>query len=331
MDYLRGFALLGIILMNIIFLLEVRVPVSHSIDSAYQRFLYFFIEGRFYPIFAFLFGVGFYLFTSRANAKGKNGTLLFLRRVSWMFILGIIHTFFHPGEALTVYAVCGLIVLPFYKWKKEINLLLGLALLILFSVLAIKILLPLPIIILGLTAGQYRIFERISLNTRKIALFTLLMFVLSILGLIYQLQFLPLKPFDGGHFSREVDMDSISRFLHIGIMIGPVVSGFYIGMLMLLLQLPSFQKILLPLKSYGRMSLTNYLMQTALILVSGHIFNLVGTITYIHTLYLCLLIYVVQLLFSVFWFRYFCFGPFEWLWRLLTYFEVSPLKRTKKS
>jgi uncharacterized membrane protein YeiB len=133
LDYLRGFALMGIILVNIIPLLSVTTPASRSLDASYLRFLYLFVEGRFYTIFTFLFGVGFYIFITRANAKGKNGYVLFLRRILALFIFGLVHVKFHPGEALTVYAVCGLIILPFYKANKVVNLIFGTVMLLVLS------------------------------------------------------------------------------------------------------------------------------------------------------------------------------------------------------
>ena len=71
LDYIRGFALLGIILVNILALLNIKIPDPNTVDASYQRFLYLFVEGRFFSIFSFLFGVGFYIFISRAIAKGK--------------------------------------------------------------------------------------------------------------------------------------------------------------------------------------------------------------------------------------------------------------------
>lgn len=329
LDYLRGFALLGIILINSVYLLDARLPEEHSIDALYQRFLYLFIEGRFYTIFSFLFGVGFYIFISRAYAKGNNGVILFLRRIAWMFAFGLIHSIFHPGEALTVYAFCGLIVLPFNKIKREINLVIGIILLIGFSILAVKVLLPLPMILLGFTAGQYHVFENITKKMKSLFFFTTIMLIMSIIGISYQFQHVPSTPFDGFHLN-EVDSGKriiVSTFLNIGIMVGPVLSAFYVGLLILLLRKPSAQNLLSPLKYYGRMSLTNYIMQTVLLVLVGNIFSLKGNVDFIETLYLCILIYFIQLLFSTVWLRYFHFGPLEWFWRWLTYLKMPELKK----
>lgn len=122
LDYLRGFSLVGIIFVNIIALLDVKIPDTDTMGQTYQRYLILFVEGRFFTIFSFLFGVGFYIFISRAHAKGKNGVILFLRRLIALFIFGIVHALFHPGEALLIYAVCGLLILPLHKMKRLLDL-----------------------------------------------------------------------------------------------------------------------------------------------------------------------------------------------------------------
>jgi len=327
LDYLRGFALLGIILVNIIPLLSVKLPVPGTTDASYLRFLYLFVEGRFYTIFTFLFGVGFYIFISRANAKRKNGYVMFLRRLLVLFLFGLVHVQFHPGEALTIYAICGLIILPFYKANKLVNLLFGTAMLVVLGLFAEKIFMVVPLMLLGVAAGQYRFFERISLHGKRIAIFTGIMFVLSVAGLVYQYQHVP-SVFGNGSGTDSLETQ---RFLQLGITIGPIVSAFYAGLLILLLNLPIVRKVLLPLKSYGRMALTNYVSQTIFILVLGQMLNLVDHLSYIQSLVLSMAISVIQLTFSTIWLRYFRYGPLEWVWRMLTYFEWMPIRKGSDS
>jgi uncharacterized membrane protein YeiB len=326
LDYLRGFALLGIILVNILPLLAVKVPEQGTVDAYYQRFLFLFVEGRFYTLFSFLFGVGFYLFISRANAKGKNGYVLFLRRVAALFILGWFHVKFHPGEALTVYAVTGLLLLPFYKVKKEINLAIGVILLIVLSLMASKLFMVVALMLLGITAGQYRLFEGLAGKTKRVAIFTAILLIVCITGLIYQYQHAPSYP-----FGFYIGIDEVTyHFLSIGIMIGPLISALYVGVLILLLQFQTVQKLLSPIKSYGRMALTNYIFQTVFIYVAGYLFNLFESLTYLQSLLVCLTIYIIQLTFSMIWLRFFQFGPLEWIWRVVTYLEVPPLRKRVK-
>lgn len=119
LDYIRGFALLGIILVNILALLNIGIPEPNTLDASYQKFLYLFVEGRFFTIFSFLFGLGFYLFISRSFARGEKAYILFTRRLVILLILGVVHSMFHPGEALFFYAIIGIIILPFYKVNKK--------------------------------------------------------------------------------------------------------------------------------------------------------------------------------------------------------------------
>ena len=330
LDYLRGFALLGIILVNIPALLWINPPET-SIDIAYSRFLTLFVEGKFFSIFSFLFGVGFYIFISRAMAKNNNANLLFIRRMIILLLIGLVHFYFQPGEALTVYAIFGLIALPFYKVRKEINVIIGLLLLAVTAYYGIKIAMPFPLILLGLAAGQYRIFEKINDNRKSILFFTVIMFFISLGGLLYQWHYVPEAMANIDNMTKDEfteHVTNIEKFSLIGLQFSPFVSAFYVGLLILLLQQPLFQALLSPLKDYGRMALTNYLGQTALILLIGNAFHLIGNIRFIQSLWICIGIYIFQLLFSKIWLKFFKFGPLEWLWRMGTYWTVPSLLKT---
>ncbi|MEK8198405.1 DUF418 domain-containing protein [Lysinibacillus sp. FSL M8-0134] len=331
LDYLRGFALLGIILVNIPSLMWIEPPTLAS-DIAYNRFLTLFIEGKFFIIFSFLFGVGFYLFISRAMARNEKAYALFSRRLFILLLMGLVHFYFQPGEALTIYAIFGFIALPFYKMRKEINVIIGLLLLALTAYFGIKIAMPFPLILLGLAAGQYRLFENISIHRNKLMLATIVMFCISIASWFYQWQYVPEANVNFDQLSKdqlEEHIINVEQFTLIGLQISPIVSAFYMGAIILLLQSPLFQRLLSPLKAYGRMALTNYLGQTALILVIGHAFDLIGQLRFIESLWICLGIYVFQLLFSKGWLHFFRFGPMEWLWRMGTYWTVPPLRHRK--
>lgn len=323
LDYLRGFALMGIIFVNIIPMLSVPLPAPHTVNASYWRFLYLFVEGRFYTIFTFLFGVGFYMFITRAEAKGRNGYVLFLRRIIVLFIIGYVHVQFLPGEALTIYAVCGLLIMPFYKADKMVNLIFGTVMLIVLGIFSFKLFMVIPLMLLGIAAGQFHVFEQLGKNRNQIVIFTSIMLVLSIIGLVSQYQYASVGFGNGS----EANFQENQRFIRIGITIGPIVSALYVGLMIWLLQFKFVQKLLSPLKSYGKMALTNYVSQTAIILLTGNVLHLFNNITYVQSLYLCLAILGVQLIFSLVWLHFFRFGPLEWIWRIVTYFEIPPLRK----
>jgi uncharacterized protein len=87
-------------------------------------------------------------------------------------------------------------------------------------------------------------------------------------------------------------------------------------------------KILAPL---GRMALTNYLMQTILgiTIYYGVGFGLGGNIGPVLFVPISLGIYILQIIYSTWWLKHFNYGPFEWIWRMLTY--GKKLKLLKKS
>ena len=81
----------------------------------------------------------------------------------------------------------------------------------------------------------------------------------------------------------------------------------------------------------GRMALTNYLLQSIItaLLFHSYGFALFGKIELWQGIVLTVIIFVMQILFSRWWLNYFQFGPFEWLWRSLTYLKLLPIKKQK--
>ncbi|QNK50697.1 DUF418 domain-containing protein [Brevibacterium sp. PAMC23299] len=131
-DILRGLAILGIFLVN--------MPSFHSpllyIDGAERwaggwdgilyRFSDIVAQASFYPLFSFLFGFGAIILAVRSEEKGISFPLLYIKRLSFLLILGCIHAFFiWHGDILINYAVFGIAFLFFYKMKGRNLILLG--------------------------------------------------------------------------------------------------------------------------------------------------------------------------------------------------------------
>lgn len=79
----------------------------------------------------------------------------------------------------------------------------------------------------------------------------------------------------------------------------------------------------------GRMALTNYLIQTILgiSIYYGVGLNMGGHIGPVIFMPIGLAIYVLQIIFSNWWIKHFNYGPFEWIWRQLTYGKSLPIKK----
>jgi uncharacterized protein len=84
-----------------------------------------------------------------------------------------------------------------------------------------------------------------------------------------------------------------------------------------------------PFAAVGRMAFTNYLMDTFICtsIFYGFGWGLFGKVSRVQQAGFVLAIWVLQLMVSPIWLRHFQFGPFEWLWRSLTYLKVQPFQR----
>jgi uncharacterized protein len=120
LDILRGFALMGILLMNIEWFSRpiissgvVDIELS-GVDHAVGWLIRCFVEGKFYKLFALLFGMGFAVMLTQAIRKQRPFAAWFSRRMFVLFVIGIIHMFFvWQGDILHAYAVTGLLMLGF--------------------------------------------------------------------------------------------------------------------------------------------------------------------------------------------------------------------------
>ena len=116
------------------------------------------------------------------------------------------------------------------------------------------------------------------------------------------------------------------------IILNPALTFFYISLIVLIVhKLKNKTNILLNgLQSAGRMSFTNFFLQYIIIAIIMYPYGL-GLNQKLFSYYLVLLafaIFLFQVLFSTYWFKYFIYGPMEWLWRSLTYMKLQSIKKT---
>jgi len=145
-DALRGFTLFGIIITHMIeqyyagAMPENPNPAAPGamdiINGIVQGLAWILINGKFYAIFSFLFGLSFYIQLSKAKAD-----LPFLLKFTWrlliLFGIGMIHHLHYRGDILTIYAMVGIVLLISYRLPDKY--LLVLSLLLVFDVPGILI------------------------------------------------------------------------------------------------------------------------------------------------------------------------------------------------
>lgn len=83
------------------------------------------------------------------------------------------------------------------------------------------------------------------------------------------------------------------------------------------------------LAAVGQMAFTNYIMHTVIctLFFFGYGLNYFATFQYYQLFYVVIAIWILQLIVSPIWLKYFLFGPLEWLWRSLTYRKIQPFRR----
>jgi len=111
---------------------------------------------------------------------------------------------------------------------------------------------------------------------------------------------------------------------------GTFLGLFYVSSLALLLNKGMLAFCKKQIAPVGRMALTNYLLQSIVLttIFYGYGFGLFEKITVWQGLLLSFVIFGLQVPISRWWLARFNFGPFEWLWRSLTYWKMQPFKRS---
>jgi uncharacterized protein len=123
LDALRGFALLGILLMNIeAFVGPLNValtgldPELAGVDRWVDAAIYLLVQGKFYALFSLLFGVGFAVMMSRSEAAGRPFGSLYGRRLAALAAIGLAHmVLLWSGDILFTYAAIGAVLLLFFR------------------------------------------------------------------------------------------------------------------------------------------------------------------------------------------------------------------------
>ncbi len=92
---------------------------------------------------------------------------------------------------------------------------------------------------------------------------------------------------------------------------------------------PRWQKRFQLLAPMGRMALTNYLLQTVIgiLVFYGIGLGLGGRVSMVGYESIALAVFIVQIIWSHWWLDRFHYGPFEWVWRSLTYGKVMPMRK----
>ena len=170
--------------------------------------------------------------------------------------------------------------------------------------------------ILGYLVGRHRLYARLQELPLKRIFWPLLLTALP-LSLLYAW-----SATNGHPWGRTI------HSLLYAVSVIPLAAVYIIGISLIYLRHPdaaAFRWLAAP----GRMALTNYIAQSLIgvLLFYGIGFGLGTSFGLIHIELTALTVFFIQILLSRLWFRFFRFGPLEWLWRLLTYGRYFPIRK----
>jgi uncharacterized protein len=389
LDVLRGFAVLGILIMNI---QSFSMPGAAYINpTAYgglaglDRWVailsHVFADLKFMTIFSILYGAGIVMVTQRAEARGASPARVHYLRNFWLIFIGMLHAYLlWYGDILVKYGICALLAYVFRKARPKRLLVAGL---IIFSVGFLLLLLfgwsirywpeeslqrtlsfwqpdagtvaeevsayqggwleqmanriPTAIMsqtfifftrtvwrIFGLMLVGMALFKWGVLTARRSRRFYLTVatvgfgigFPVVVLGAMRN--YAAGWPMDYSLFQGQIPNYCASLLVSLG----------YISTVMLISQAGNLRSIVRPLAAVGRMAFTNYLAQTLVCtaIFYGHGLGLFGRVERTEQILIVFGVWAVQLIRSTIWLHYLRFGPFEWLWRTLTYLRVQPIR-----
>ena len=373
-DILRGIAIGGIVLIHFIEHLNFYLfPESSSdfmasLNQSVWDTIFFLLAGKMYAIFSMLFGLSFFIQHDNQAQQGVDFRPRFLWRMVLLMLFGLFDLLFYNGDILTVYAVCGVLVVPFIRASNRVVV----AATILFALQPIEI----TYIIMGLldpqttslNLGSSELFEAIlpaqaegswldvavrgikngfpvnfawaiehGRMTQTIFLFLLGIYIgrrrlfynegdnlqtwkRVLVGSLCGFAILyPLYKFVPDMVDIACVRESLTVMLNMWKNLAMML--LYVSAVVLLYYRTSARNWLIKIAPYGKMSLTNYLSQS---IIGGFVFYNWGLGLYKysgHTASLLLgaLCILLQYLFCRWWLSRHSHGPFEGIWRKLTW------------
>lgn len=371
-DQLRGFALLGIIVVNMPFLAVSNIGIwemqlSNLSDKVVAFLIVALAQGKFYLLFAFLFG---YSLTLILKSRSTNSIKKYLRRLVGLALLGAGHAYlFFIGDILMSYALLGLVLLLFIGrsmrtvlFASVFSYLIGLVLLTLVffetlgtessaggfisdpdaldkaltgsfldSVVGRANAIPeallvqlfinwfpaMSMFLLGLAAGRIGL---LSDPTKNKTLWRKCVIVGVFVGLPAGIAsaWLALVPEDPN------GVYGIAGVV-VGFALAPALSAGYVGAIALL----SHRRFMSYTEPAGRMSLTGYLGESILLaaIFCGWGLGLFGLLSLTQALIVALGVWIALELFAKLWLRNFAYGPFEWILRSWSKFEIATFRK----
>jgi uncharacterized protein len=391
LDTLRGFALLGILVMNIqSFAMPFAAyfnPTAYGDLTGINLAVYLvgrlLFDQKFMAIFSMLFGAGIVLLTTRMEARGEKPARIHFRRMVWLLLFGLAHAYLiWYGDILVLYAICGFGVYFARKLQPRTLLIVGLVVLMVSPLISVmgglsmpywpekerqefkdEMWLPPPDRVAA-EVSAYRGGWLAQMPDRAEKSIGFHAFYIWIWGIWRAggLMLIGMALYKWGVLKAECTTAFYRAIFFGGALAGVSLTGYgayrnftanwdvmysffwgdlwnyfgslalsagWVGMVMLACKHSVAPGLERRLAAVGQMAFTNYLLHTILstTFFYGHGLGYFGTFERWQQFLFVMAVWVIQLVLSSIWLRHFRFGPFEWLWRSLTYGAAQPFRR----
>ncbi|NNF51482.1 MAG: DUF418 domain-containing protein [Gammaproteobacteria bacterium] len=411
-DVLRGFALLGILVMNIngmatpmaAYFSPAVMGDGSALDFSTWLFAHLFFDLKMMNIFSMLFGAGLIVMWQRAEAAGRPFAGVYYRRILWLLLLGLLHSYLvWHGDILVTYALCGLVLFFFRRRSPRALLISGAVFLLIGALLSAgggfaqsQLRNVAAEIEAKVAAGEEMTPRRAGLvkqwqelratfdpdaeelqtsidafrgeasgvlaaNAHEAVMMHTQAIPFELFWRAMGLMLLGMAAMKSGVFSAQRTPSYYRRWVLVGLGIGLPIVGFgawqlsahnfdfiarfkadfiynycasilvsmaYVGIIMRACQADIAAGLRSRLAAVGRTALSNYLLQSLIgvTIFYGYGFGLFSQVSRFGLWSVILSIWAAQLIWSQAWLARFRFGPVEWLWRSLTYWQRQPLK-----
>ncbi|SIS47636.1 DUF418 domain-containing protein [Salimicrobium flavidum] len=327
-------------------------------SEAVRAVIDIFFQASFYTLFALMFGFGLQMMKDRLTSRGVAYEQVLARRLFVLFLFGVIHAFvIWHGDILLTYSVLGALLLLFMKRKDRTLLLFAYGLLAAVTVPFTLMLYAARNYGLGsvnregieaamANYGNGSLLDIWSQNnadwwyTNSLGNWPFL--IMSMLPMMLFGMYIARKRWLHEPENHEVVIWkwwSVTGVLFFLFKLGPYFFGtpewfdmaqdniggsasavFYVLSITLLYKTTA-KKVVRPLRWVGRMSLTNYILQSIVSFFAFYSvgFGLYGEVTPLQSTAFVVIIFTLQIIISRWWLQKYRYGPLEWVWRSATY------------
>ena len=356
-DIIRGFALFGVLAANMTIWYH---PRRTGLDTAVRDLIRLLLENKSWPLFCLLFGLGVAMQFERERPLPVH-----LRRMFALFGFGLIVFVVFSGNAILInYSVMGVVLLLFRRLSTRSLLPFAFAFVLASAAAPLyRSMLPgverrqaqeaarrrlskegtmfevaaqrldevpwilagqrfqsqsrdFAMVLVGFWVGRRRLHHQVTAHRSHIKRILFWALPVGLAGTLAawkwtstQWPLAVMIPWDAGTF-LAADMQSVG----------------YAAALIILTERPAFYRILRPLASVGRMSLTNFLLQFLILRILFDRFFLQLDWGQAACFGITISLFALQVLGSCWWMRRFAMGPAEWLWRIATYGRAPQIR-----